>query len=188
MTKRKVTIYSIFILILGCIITFFLNFEANYIYSVELLKRVLNLILGGSGRILYGVGYIIIGINWALSEQKEKSNLEYVILFPLIALIVLVPSTIKQFVLIPIITILFEKITEVEIKTKYINYKLLRTMSTVTYFTHMIVYFVYTLLINDLNSRGFIPFIICVIVTWILGILYFYGKQYKYNKRINFNN
>lgn len=185
LNKREITICSLFILLFGCIITFFLNFQYHYVYPLELLKKILNLLLGGSGRLLYGVGYITIGINLALAEKNKKSNLKYILI--LILLILLVPNTIKHFILIPLITMIFNRIKDIEIKTKFINYKLLRTMSTVTYFMHMITYFLYTLIINDLNSRGFIPFIICLISTWFLGILYFYIKNKSY-KKTNFIN
>lgn len=153
-------------LLLGFSITLFSNLGfSNIIFKL----------FGDSGRLLYGIGYISIGIYLAISKKNIKHSKKISILFFILLMI-----TSKEY---KIVTALFfnffafQSLVKIHLKTKRINYILLRTMSTVSYFMHMIVYTFVELLVDNFEYRGFVPFIVCVLITWIFGICYYYRNK-----------
>lgn len=185
-SKKKIILISIFVLIVSGIITLFCEIEYNFIYPLELLKKIFHLLLGGSGRLFSGFGYICIGIGITLADKKNKFYFYTMYLLGTILFLItfFIPEVYKKIIIIPLIPIIFISVKNFRINNNSIDFKLFRKLSTVTYFTHMIFFFMYTYLIGEVNMKGFRSFIVSLVLTWILGIIVYFNKDKKILKLI----
>lgn len=174
--KRTINNILIAFLILGCCITVFLSME-----NARFIKIVFKCLFGTNGRLLIGFGYIAIGIK--LAELKSNCCILHLIGIIFLLISFSVPSNLKRVFIIPVAITIFDIISKTSLNFNEDLSKILRKLSTVTYFSHMIFFFLYTWLIGEINKSGFCSFVISIICTWILGIIVIRKKD---NKLFNF--
>lgn len=124
----------------------------------------------GSGRLFSGMFFITIGIFFAYF----KIHLSYYRLIPfaIVGLLaqILNIKNITDLAIIPIAILLFQT----SLKTNYSNVKLgyvCRRISNVMYFSHMIVFFLYTLIFKEFRYFGLDAFVISASVSLLLSYL-----------------
>lgn len=170
--KKTINNILILFLILGCVITVFLNMKYN-----NFINTILKILFGTNGRLLIGFGYIAIGIK--LAECKKTNYIIYIIGIIFSGISFLISSPLKRIFIVPVAIAIFDIVSKINIDFDEYLFKNLRKISTVTYFTHMIFFFLYTLLIGDVNKSGFGSFFVSLICTWILGIIIIKKKDNK---------
>jgi len=156
---------SIFIFIISILISFIIDNNSN----TKILSNIHNVIklVFHNGRIFSGMLYIMIGALFATSKMKmSKSILFSFVLIGVIFQIFQYPFISSlAFVLLPTVIFYFSINWSV---TKFKSGYFFRKCSTVMYFMHMIVLFLYTLLFKGMYYFGFDAFLISVLIPILL--------------------
>ena len=124
-------------------------------------------ILGQSGRNLTSLFYIVIGI--LISNGELKVNFK--VLIPLTFIIFMFCLFIDiEFVRALLYILLFILITKMNLNNSEIFFKL-RKSSSIIYFTHMLVFFIYSLIVGFDNCKGVIGFFVTFATTILLSFV-----------------
>ena len=166
--KNKIKEYHI--LILSILIFSFANFLLKNIDSMNgtlfSLAKIVKLAIG-NGRLLTGFMYFSFGMCIAKYEIKFdllKTFITVIIMF------ILTYITKYEIFRVTLYVSIFVAILSIHLKDKNI-YKVLRKFSTIMYFTHMIFFFIYTLIVGKNNCYGIIGFVFTLLFTIILSIV-----------------
>lgn len=171
-SDKQILISAIIILFVGYSITIICPLDISFL---NLFNFLVNNILGGTGRILYGIGYISVGIYLAISKKRFLKS--KTISFILFVILLIFPKRFKMIIAFGFIVFVFSELVTINYKSVYLDNKLFRTLSTVTYFTHMLFYTLIEFVVNNYEYRGFVPFLITLFLTWICGIFYYFVKN-----------
>lgn len=178
-SEKKILITSLILFIIGLVITIISNTNCTIFHILKIFNYFINIVFGGTGRLLYGIGYITIGIFLGHNgKDKSISILSTAILF---IILLITPKTFKIVSAVPFMYFAFLDIVKFNKKIPLLNHSLLRTMSSVTYFTHMIFYTIIELIVGNYNYKGLVPFSATLFLTWICGIIYYHFKSFKNN-------
>lgn len=171
-SPKKMLVSSLFLLFLGFGITILSGENFENVAILSTFNKGTSLIFGGTGRLLYGIGYVTIGMYIGINKKEISHSRVMAIIFLL--LLIITPQKFKIIIALGFISFGFINIIKINYKPKHIDSKLLRTISTVTYFTHMIFYTLLEIIVNNFNYRGLFPFVITLLLTWVIGISYYY--------------
>lgn len=162
---KAIFIISICVFIVSILINLTINSE-NPNHVILLLHEVLKSTFG-SGRLFSGMLYIMIGglfANYKLQLPKWiwilffiLGSIFQVFKFPLISSLF--------FVSLP--TVLFYISINIDLKILSYPY-FFRKSSTVMYFTHMIIFFLYTLIFKDFQYFGWDAFLVAILIPILL--------------------
>lgn len=146
--------------------------------SVMLLLSKLTEYSIANGRIFRGLIYIPIGIFLSQYHYSLLNNL--LMCFGGYIFLLITPSFLPSFANLIwniICSIgLFGLVIDIKLADKW-YYFLFRTVSTVMYFTHLWVWSIYCYFMYHKMKYGVDCFLVSVIVTMVLGVIYYYYKQ-----------
>lgn len=177
LSVNKIFIVSICIFIISSLMNLILNSDSSY-NLIFILKKIINHTFG-SGRLFSGMLYIMIGGLFA-NNKIRLSKGKWILLFFV--------GIIFQYFELPFISpILFllipTLIFHISINIDMENFKhgyFFRKSSTVMYFTHMIIFFLYTLFFKDFIYYGWDAFLISTLIPIVLTPIII-KKEKKYN-------
>lgn len=152
------------------------SFSGIIYYIAKLLSiTILN------GRLLRGVIYIFIGMKLSIINRRINNILKVIILLIMGIIYIFISNYINEFVILISGIILFLLSLDVHFgKIKSIFY---RKSSTIIYFTHMIFYFIYSVIIhNEKTYYGISSFIFTLSCTIILSIIIYNIQKNKNTK------
>lgn len=161
----SILIISICIFLISTIMNFILISESSY-DLILLLKKLIKYTFG-TGRLFSGMLYIMIGGSFANNKIQLSKGIWTLLLFiGLIFQYFKVPfASPFLFVLLP--TVMFHISLNMDLKVIKHGY-FFRKSSTVMYFTHMIIFFLYTLIFKEFRYFGWDAFLISVLTPIIL--------------------
>ena len=138
----------------------------------------------GTGRLFTGMLYLMLGAFFAYSEKKIHTGILVVlvamgVIFQIFPIPFVSPLT---FVLIP--AVIFYVSVNLNIKDG-VNAYFFRKSSTVMYFTHMFILFLYTLFFKEFPYFGWDAFVLSVFIPLLLTPLVLrYENKFPFLKRI----
>lgn len=169
--KNKTKEYHI--LIISIIIFIIANYFTYIVDNIDKMNgvmysfaKIIQLSLG-SGRLLTGFLYFSIGM--CIAKYQKKFNLINSFIMMIIMLILSYLFNLKIFNVL-LYLFMFEFIMSIKLKDNNI-YSKFRKSSTVIYFTHMIFFFIYTLIVGKDNCYGYLGFLITLFCSLILSYL-----------------
>lgn len=173
---------ALFLYVIGMIIDYYtlnINSLNGVMYKIfYIIKHTF-----GSGRMFYSMIYIFIGM------YISKNNIRIKSIYCITSIIFL--SILSYYTKIEIFKILlyvsiFMTFVSMNLKNST-KYFFLRKTSTIMYFTHMIFFFIYTLIIGQDKCKGLFGFLFTLFGTILLSIIVFYiGKKHPNNKIIKY--
>ena len=134
----------------------------------------------GSGRMFYSLLYFCIGMYISKNNLKYKSIYCIVISFVLVSLNYYIDFFALKLLFYLSLFMLF---LSFDLKNSRWYYYLRRT-STVMYFTHMIFFFIYSLVVGFDNCKGVVGFLLTIICTIILSIIVCHIEKKHPNNKI----
>ena len=162
-------IISILFYVFGNIISLFIDNMDNLSGNLHMAANMMNIIFG-SGRLFTGIAYIACGM---LIAKYKMPFRWYYILFGVGIIILEKMGDISFLTFIPFIIIcfvFFMCVMNLKLKDGVIWYWF-RKSSTVMYFTHMIFFFLYTLLFKKFRYYGMDAFIITIVCTIVFSAI-----------------
>lgn len=164
---------AIFIASIGIDIIVSLDSTSNFIINIQNLIHY----TFAKGRLFTGMAYISIGMLFAIKDYIKNIALNIILLISGTLLWVFIDIfNIRIISLLLIVPALFSVIQNIRINSDKVSYYL-RKSSTVMYFSHMIIFFLYTVIFKSMRYYGLDAFIFTLIGTLILSV--FVNYQYK---------
>lgn len=181
--KNKSLIIAFVFFVVSIIVNLLINNKEDFrgiIYNcVNILEKII-----ASGRILSGVAYTIIGTYIARNNTNLVISKSIILLLIGILLEVILPSYINEVGVLIYVVMLFLIILNIKLKDNDV-YLILRKNSTIIYFIHMIICFIYTLLFKEFPYYGLDQFILVTLISLIIAsIIVFLDKNGKVFKKV----
>lgn len=181
--KNKSLIIAFVFFIVSIIVNLLINNKEDFrgiIYNcVNILEKII-----ASGRILSGVAYTIIGTYIARNNTNLVISKSIILLLIGIFLEVILPSYINEVGVLIYVVMLFLIILNIKLKDNDV-YLILRKNSTIIYFIHMIICFIYTFLFKEFPYYGLDQFILVTLISLIIAsIIVFLDKNGKVFKKV----
>ena len=150
------------------------------IYScINIIEKLI-----ASGRILSGVAYTIIGTYIARNHTNLAIIKPIILLLIGILLEVILPSHINEIGVLIYVVMMFLIILNIKLKDNKV-YLILRKNSTIIYFIHMIICFIYTLIFREFPYYGLDQFIFVTVISLIIAnIIILLDKEEKVFKKV----
>ena len=150
------------------------------IYScINIIEKLI-----ASGRILSGVAYTIIGTYIARNNTNLAIIKSIILLLIGILLEVILPSYINEMGVLIYVVMMFLIILNIKLKDNKV-YLILRKNSTIIYFIHMIICFIYTLIFREFPYYGLDQFIFVTVISLIIAnIIILLDKEEKVFKKV----
>lgn len=181
--KKIVLLISFILFVVGQIFTIMIS--NVYLYDGIILKIItlFKYAFGNSGRIFQGMFYICLGM---LFFDNIKYFKQYICIYIIVNLLIIILSNYFDFNILKIIfnILIFLICISISLKDKSIYYYF-RKIGVIMYFTHMIFYYIYSLVVGFKNCKGPLGFIFCLLNTLIFSVFICYINR---NKKIKFLN
>ena len=179
-SKKKTIFISLVICVFGFCISSFVTFDSDQSFVLLLQKIIKSTI--GSGRILYGLGYIAVG-EILFDKFNKKIELKNILLLLLFLILIFTfngffSNFFNLFFMYNFVYLCLN--LNLNIKKPLF----FRKLSTVSYYTHMIFNFLFTLLIGDVNRKGMFVFLVVFIFTELFGCIVYRFRDKKIFKEI----
>lgn len=181
-TFSSILVVSACVFLISILMNFIINSESSY-DLILVLRKLIKYALG-SGRLFLGMLYIMIGglfVDYKIRFSKEI----WVLLFSigLIFQYFKVPF-VSPFLFVLLPTVIFHISLNMDLKILKHGY-FFRKSSTVMYFTHMIIFFLYTLIFKEFRYFGWDAFLISILIPIMLTpIIIRNEKKYNLLKKI----
>ena len=167
---RKIIFISVIVFVLAHIMTLLISINDKLPYAAKMFVKIFSLGFGGNGRLFIGMAYITMGMITANKQIKFNKYIIFILLLLSFFGHMFFPPILSSLCLLMVVFLTIQMLVIINFN-KYKIWYILRKSSTVMYFTHMIFFFIYTLVrYKELPHYGMDSFLVSFICAQVLSI------------------